>query len=87
MNKKFIAFIGAISLAILGIVSIQPEPTNLGEFEQLKVKYGKQYDNVAVEDYRRSIFLFNLVKINLHNSDSTKTYKMAVNKFADLTQE
>ena len=85
--KEFIFFIVAILFAIFGIVSMEPEQTGLGEFEQFKVKYGKSYANVAVEDYRRSIFLMNLAKINLHNSDSTKTYKMAVNHLSDLSQE
>jgi cathepsin L len=38
------------------------------------------------EQYRKTIFLRNLVKINEHNAISTNTYTMGVNQFTDLTQ-
>lgn len=33
------------------------------------------------------VFTQNLEKINKHNSDTSQTYTMGVNQFADLTQE
>lgn len=38
------------------------------------------------EQYRKTIFLRNIVKINEHNAVSTNTYTMGVNQFTDLTQ-
>ena len=39
------------------------------------------------EAYREKIFLANLAKINLHNSNEYKTYEMGLNQFSALTQE
>jgi len=47
----------------------------------------KTYASAAEETYRLGIFHSNLQMIESHNADSTQTYTMAVNQFADLTSE
>lgn len=39
------------------------------------------------EAYRERIFLENLAKVELHNSNKFRTYDMGVNQFSALTDE
>lgn len=41
----------------------------------------------AEEKYRERVFLENLAKIEAHNANEYKTYRMGVNKFTALTKE
>lgn len=54
-------------------------------FEQFQTEYSKNYLRTGEEEYRKVIFLRNLAKIEAHNADSTNTYQLGVNQFADLT--
>jgi C1A family cysteine protease len=47
----------------------------------------KNYGSPEVERYRRSVFAANLIKIEAHNKDASKTYALGLTVFADLTQE
>lgn len=49
---------------------------------------GKSYSTSNGEyKSRQAIFEKNLLKIRQHNSDKTKTWKMGVNRFTDMTDE
>jgi len=45
--------------------------------------FGNDMENA----YREKIFLTNLVKVKLHNSDPSRTYDMGVNQFSAITSE
>lgn len=55
------------------------------EWVNFKVSYGKSYENQEVELYRFSVFVDNYKMIKAH--DPSTGYTMAVNQFADLTNE
>ncbi|XP_060526650.1 cathepsin L-like [Cylas formicarius] len=60
------------------------------KWQQFKADHAKLYRNVAEEQRRFGIFLDNLQTIEEHNALYAKgevSYKLAVNKFADLTKE
>jgi C1A family cysteine protease len=54
-------------------------------FEQFKADHQKVYAREGEEQYRKTIFLRNLVKIAEHNANSQNTYQLGVNQFTDLT--
>ena len=55
-------------------------------FLRWKVQQSKFYQTPSEDNYRLSVFHKNVLHINAHNARST-SFKMAVNKFADLTSE
>ena len=87
MNSKYVAVI----IAILGAVSVlytqsaaKPEVT---AFESWKIEHGVTYASMFESAYRERIFLENLAKVELHNSQKFHTYQMGINQFSALTQE
>jgi len=57
------------------------------EWQNWKIKYGKNYPSNDEEFFRINTFANNFKKINTHNSLPSKSYTMKVNQFADLTAE
>lgn len=55
-------------------------------YEEWLVKHGKVYNALGEKDKRFEIFKDNLKFIDNHNSLNT-TYKLGLNRFADLTNE
>lgn len=55
-------------------------------FASFEFEYGKNYSSDAERNFRFEIFKENLDFVNAHNSNDTNTYKMAMNKFGDLTR-
>jgi len=57
------------------------------EFVKFKSEHGKMYGSFEEESHRMEIFKTNLKKIEDHNATPGVTWTMAVNEFADLTEE
>lgn len=57
------------------------------EWDNFKLKFSKQYSSVEEEAFRFKVFKDNLEMIEKHNADSTRTWKMGMNHFGDLTHE
>jgi cathepsin L len=53
-------------------------------FQKFKTDFNKSYIDAPEESYRQAVFLANLQYIENHN-DGKHTYKLAMNKFGDLT--
>ena len=56
------------------------------EWENFKIKHGRNYESIEEEAYRFKVFKDNLEIIKKHNADQSKTYKMGMNHFGDLTE-
>jgi cathepsin L len=54
------------------------------EWEAFKHHHGKSYDNEIEERFRMKIYLENRHRIAKHNKDGGASYKLAVNKYADM---
>ena len=54
-------------------------------FNDFLVQHGKRYDNIEELSVRFEIFRENLLFINRHNSNPDTTFKLGINRFADLT--
>jgi C1A family cysteine protease len=77
-----------ILLAAIAAVALYNQQTDSAapySFEQYKVDYQKSYARVGEEEYRKTIFLRNLVKIAEHNANKANTYEIGINQFTDLT--
>jgi len=64
--------------------------SSTNDFETFKIRYNKTYHNDAEDFIRQRIFQSNVDFINRHNSEAKKgrhTYKLDVNRFADMTKE
>lgn len=60
------------------------------EFSNFKSKFGKHYANPDEEQYRLQVFSSNYLFIQQHNAEHAKglhSFTLAVNQFADLTNE
>ncbi|KAJ4835113.1 hypothetical protein Tsubulata_020167, partial [Turnera subulata] len=56
-------------------------------YERWLVEHKKNYNALGEKEKRFEIFKDNLRFIDEHNSDSTRSYKLGLNQFADLTNE
>ena len=82
MKSWQIALITAFVLASLGVFHL--ESPEMNEFETWKVEFGQKF-TPEEESFRKIIFNDNLLMIQRHNADSSKSYKMGVNQFTHLT--
>jgi len=87
MNKQLVALLVLLGAASVYLYSLEnkTEDSTYG-FQQFKLDFNKKYMREGEEQYRKNIFLRNIVKINEHNSNPSNTYIMGVNQFTDLTQ-
>lgn len=84
-----------ILLAFLGLCASRaassrmlPEPPSVSErYAQWMATYGRVYVNDAERETRFSIFKSNLEFVESFNKGGNKTYKLAINEFADMTNE
>jgi len=87
MDKSLLTLLlvlGAATLVLFNLEGSSPQPYS---FEQYKADYGKKYRDAGEEQYRKTIFLRNLVKIESHNVNPSKSYTQGVNQFTDLLDE
>jgi C1A family cysteine protease len=56
-------------------------------YESWLVKHGKSYNALGEKERRFEIFKDNLKFIDEHNSEENRSYKVGLNRFADLTNE
>ena len=56
-------------------------------YETWLVKHKKNYNALGEKEKRFEIFKDNLKLIDQHNSDESQTFKLGLNKFADLTND
>lgn len=59
----------------------------MGLYESWLVKHGKAYKGLGEKETRFKIFKDNLRFIDEHNNSENRTYKVGLNRFADLTNE
>ena len=57
------------------------------EWGEWKQEHSKEYESVKENLHRYQVWLENRRKVNTHNSDTTKSHKLGMNVFADLTHE
>lgn len=87
MNGKSLAVLLAIVGAAAVLLSQAQPQTEVSEFQAWKSANGIKYESMFEESYRERVFLENLAKIKLHNSNKMNTYTMGVNQFTAMTQE
>ena len=66
---------------------LRTEAEVLGLYEGWLIKHGKAYNGLGERERRFEIFKDNLRFIDEHNAAMDRTYKLGLNRFADLTNE
>ncbi|KAM7514589.1 hypothetical protein LguiA_004172 [Lonicera macranthoides] len=91
--NKCLIFICVALLLILGALPSQATSRSLNEasmyerYEQWMSRYGRVYENSVEKETRFKIFKQNLEHIESFNKAANKPYKLALNEFADLTND
>lgn len=75
-----------LGAASVYLYSLDNTSSEVYSFEQFKREFGKHYSREGEEQYRKNIFLRNVIAINEHNANPKNTYTMGINQFTDLTQ-
>ena len=87
---KNLLFLSLISFAFCDLPIIHSELSESDEFlhfSKFQKLYNKEYQTFEEFENRFEIFRTNLYNIFKHNENSTHTFKMGINQFADLTPE
>ena len=87
---KLALFLGLATVAVMtGLLLSSDSGADVGvyeaEFAKFNALHGKKYSSMADRALRFEIFKANFDLISAHNADSTASYTLEVNKFADLT--
>lgn len=85
----------AACVAVIAVNSFTPKNTTLynvftaedAAFMKFITKYGKSYGTKEEYQFRSQVFKQNLAKMYMNNARNDVSYKLAINKFADLTPE
>lgn len=87
MNKALLSTLVLLGLTAVVLFNMQPSSAKNQSFSQFKGDFSKKYADAAEEEFRKTIYLRNLVKIEEHNANKLNTHTLGVNQFADLTDE
>jgi C1A family cysteine protease len=83
-----LALAGVISYFFFnGVVPVGVVPVQQSDFELFKQTHGIKFDSIFENNYRESVYLANVAKINAHNKNEFRTYDMGVNQFTHLNTE
>lgn len=86
MNKSLLATLLVLSAAAFLLFNMETSTSEPYSFEQYTKEYQKTYSKEGEAEYRKTIFLRNLIKIQEHNANPANTHTLGVNQFTDLTQ-
>lgn len=87
MDKKLLGVLILLGLSTLALFSLESTGAKAYSFAEFKNDYKKSYTDAAEEQYRKTIFLRNVVRIEEHNANKLNTYTKGINQFTDLTNE
>ena len=77
-------------LLLVRVASSRPDLHNLPEvmsFADWKIAFERKYADAEDEAFRARAFADNVKRIQHHNAHGSKSYRLGVNKFSDLTPE
>lgn len=87
MQKLLIASVVLIAGALI-LADLQPAHTNPHQqYRKYLVDFGKEVQSEVEFTYRAQIFERFVLEMEKHNADPSKTWKMGINQFSDLTKE
>jgi len=85
MDKTLLVTLLLLGAASFMLYNMENSSSKAYSFEQYKSDYQKSYLKEGEEEYRKAIFLRNLVKIEEHNANPKNTHTLGINQFTDLT--
>jgi len=63
MDKTTITILILLGISTIAMFSLKPESSKLTAFESFKKDFGRSYISQAEDEYRKTVFLKNLIKI------------------------
>lgn len=81
------AFLVLEMWASLGAARIAPDASMVERHERWMVEHGRLYIDGEEKSHRFNIFKANVEYIESFNQAAARPYKLALNRFADLTNE
>jgi len=85
MDKTLLVTLLLLGAASFMLYNMDNSKSEVYSFEQYKADYQKSYLKEGEEEYRKAIFLRNLIKIEEHNANPKNTHTLGINQFTDLT--
>jgi cathepsin L len=85
MDKTLLVTLLLLGAASFMLYNMDNATSKAYSFEQYKNDFQKEYRKEGEEEYRKAIFLRNLVKIEEHNANPKNTHTIGINQFTDLT--
>jgi len=67
--------------------NLEPHNKHQYNFNDFKAEFGRVYKDEAEESTRRKLFEESIAKVHKHNRDHSKSWKLGINKFSDMTVE
>ncbi|KAI4387270.1 hypothetical protein MLD38_005113 [Melastoma candidum] len=87
-NPSVILHLSFLVLAVSASLSSARTDAEVSEMYDLWLaRHGKAYNGIGEREHRFEIFKDNLRFVDEHNAVENRTYKLGLNKFADLTNE
>lgn len=88
MNSlRLLACLTCMSWLLCAEAALLPDGASHQKFDEFKTKYKKKYRDSSEEMYRSLMFCRNAQFVDDVNKDPSKSYKLKVNQFGDLSQE
>ena len=90
LPKSFVSMFLFFSTLLILSLALDAKRTNdevKAMYESWLIKYGKSYNSLGERERRFEIFKETLRFIDEHNADTSHSYKLGLNQFADLTDE
>lgn len=63
MDKTLLSILLILGVSAVALFSMQPHSTKTNSFAEFKATFGRKYADAAEEDYRKTVYLRNLVRI------------------------
>ncbi|CAL0316377.1 unnamed protein product [Lupinus luteus] len=87
LSLIFLSLAFALDMSIIDYDARVTDTHLRNMYEAWLVKHGKAYNGLGEKERRFEIFKDNVRFVHEHNSATNGTYKLGLNKFADLTNE
>ncbi|KAK3021445.1 hypothetical protein RJ639_045634 [Escallonia herrerae] len=87
LDMSIITYDQAHNMGGAGVLRERPEAETKAIYESWLAHHGKAYNALGEKERRFEIFKDNLRFIDEHNAVGNRTYKVGLNRFADLTNE
>lgn len=84
---KFLILLSVFYFCVVQLALAVPNLEKDVSWKVFTTNFGKKFTNKTVEGFRYSVWRANKDMVDKHNADKSKTFKMAIDEYSDLTDE